>query len=60
MKTEEGNPINRVYPKDSFDLFAGEQLVVVGRYRKAGTAKVIVQGMVGENRQKFDFPGHIG
>ena len=59
IKTEEGNPINRVYPKDSFDLFAGEQLVVVGRYRKSGTAKVIVQGMVGENRQKLDFPATL-
>ena len=56
IKTEEGNPVNRVYPKDSFDLFAGEQLVVVGRYRKSGTAKVIVQGSVGEQPQKFDFP----
>lgn len=55
LKTEEGNPINRVYPKDSFDLFAGEQLVVVGRYRRPGTAKVIVQGSVGESKQKLDF-----
>ena len=36
MRTEEGQPVNRLYPKDSFDLFAGEQLVVVGRYKKAG------------------------
>lgn len=56
LKTEEGNPINRVYPKDSFDLFAGEQLVVVGRYRRPGTAKVVVQGSVGESKQKLDFP----
>ena len=33
--------------------------MVVGRYRKAGTAKVIVQGMVGENRQKLDFPATL-
>ncbi|MFH1265633.1 MAG: VIT domain-containing protein, partial [Planctomycetota bacterium] len=36
VKTEEGKPVNRVYPKGSFDLFAGEQLVVVGRYKKPG------------------------
>ena len=59
IKTAEGDPINRVYPKDSFDLFAGEQLVVVGRYRKSGTAKVIVQGSVGELPQKFDFPATL-
>jgi Ca-activated chloride channel family protein len=51
--------ISRVYPKDSFDLFAGEQLVLVGRYRTAGAAKVIVQGMVGESRQKLDFPATL-
>ena len=56
MKTEEGNPINRVYPKDSFDLFAGEQLVVVGRYKKPGVAKVVVQGTVDGAQQKLDFP----
>jgi Ca-activated chloride channel homolog len=54
-KTEEGPPVNRVYPKDSFDLFAGEQLVVVGRYKKSGTVKVTVQGKVGELPQGLDF-----
>jgi len=56
LKTEDGPPVNRVYPKDSFDLFAGEQLVAVGRYRRPGTAKVIVQGSVGDSLQKLDFP----
>jgi Ca-activated chloride channel homolog len=59
IRSEEGTPINRVYPKDSFDLFAGEQLVVVGRYRKSGVAKVVVQGTVGEATQKFDFPATL-
>jgi Ca-activated chloride channel family protein len=59
LKTEEGKPVNRVYPAGSFDLFAGEQLVVVGRYKKAGTAKVIVQGSVGGKQQKFDFPAEL-
>ena len=58
-KTEEGQPVNRVYPKGSFDLFAGEQLVVVGRYKKPGTAKVIVSGTVGGKQQKFDFPAKL-
>ncbi|MGD0899549.1 MAG: VIT and VWA domain-containing protein [Thermoguttaceae bacterium] len=55
-KAAEGSPVNRVYPKDSIDLFAGEQLVLVGRYRKAGTAKVVVEGKVGDRQEKFDFP----
>ena len=56
---EPGKPISRVYPKGSFDLFAGEQLVVVGRYKKAGAAKVVVRGSVGEEEQKFDFPAKL-
>lgn len=59
LRVEDGSPINRVYPKDSFDLFAGEQLVVVGRYKKSGTAKVVVQGSVGESEQKLDFPATL-
>ena len=51
--------INRVYPKDVVDLFAGEQLVVVGRYRKPGDAKVIITGKVGDKDQKFDFPAKL-
>ena len=56
IKTEEGKPVSRVYPQGSFDLFAGEQLVVVGRYKKFGTAKVVVTGSVGSKKQKLDFP----
>jgi Ca-activated chloride channel family protein len=56
VKPEEGPVVNRVYPKESIDLFAGQQLVVVGRYRKAGAAKVTVTGKIGMTEQKFDFP----
>ncbi|MGA2033914.1 MAG: VIT domain-containing protein [Thermoguttaceae bacterium] len=59
VRTEEGNPVNRIYPKDSFDLFSGEQLVLVGRYRKPGTAKVVVKGSVAGQIEKFDFPATL-
>ncbi|NQU26507.1 MAG: hypothetical protein HQ567_34910, partial [Candidatus Nealsonbacteria bacterium] len=59
VKAEDGKPVNRVYPAGSFDLFAGEQLVVVGRYKKPGTAKVVVSGKVGEKQQQFDFPAKL-
>jgi len=58
-KTEEGKPINRVYPRGSFDLFAGEQLVLVGRFKKSGRAKVVVAGSVGSEKQKLDFPATL-
>jgi Ca-activated chloride channel homolog len=59
LKPEEGSAVNRVYPKDVVDLFAGEQLVIVGRYKKAGAAKVVVTGNVGGQEQKFDFPANL-
>ena len=40
-----------------YDFFShGEQLVMVGRYKKAGSAKVTISGKVGGKEQKFDFP----
>jgi Ca-activated chloride channel homolog len=55
-KPAEGSLVNRVYPKDSVDLFAGEQLVVVGRYKRPGLAKIVVTGAVNGHQQNFDFP----
>ena len=55
-KVETGPSVNRVYPREVPDLFEGEQLVLVGRYKKSGTAKVVVQGKVGKGKLKFDFP----
>jgi hypothetical protein len=54
-----GKPISRVYPKGAFDLFAGEQLVMVGRYRTSGTAKVVVSGSIGDKEQAYDFPAKL-
>jgi Ca-activated chloride channel homolog len=54
-----GQPVNRVYPKDVHTLSAGEQLVIVGRYRKSGDAKVVIKGKVGDKEQKFDFPAKL-
>jgi len=58
-KVEQGAPVNRVFPKDVNDLFEGEQLVVVGRYKKSGLAKVTITGKVGSKKQKFDFPATL-
>ncbi len=55
----DGSAVNRVYPKDSFDLFEGEQLVLVGRYRKPGAAKVTISGKVRGEPKSFDFPADL-
>jgi len=59
VKTEQGSPISRVYPKDAVDLFAGEQLVVAGRYKKNGAAKVTLAGKIDNQERKFDFPANF-
>jgi Ca-activated chloride channel family protein len=56
LKPEEGPPVTRVYPKRLFDLFEGEQLVLVGRYRKSGAAKVTIKGTVAGRVQQYEFP----
>ncbi len=55
-RSQRRSPIDRVYPKGSFDLFAGEQLVIVGRYKKAGPAKVVVEGSVGGTGRRLTSP----
>src|SRR6185312_7385241 len=59
LPTEAGEPVNRLYPKKVFDLFEGDQLVLVGRYKRPGAAKVTVAGNVGGKRQSFDFPAEL-
>ena len=49
-------PINRTYPRQLTDLFQGEQLVYIGRYKHAGTAKVTLTGHVGGEKKTFTFP----
>lgn len=57
ITAEQGPPVwRRTYPAATHDLFAGEQLVLVGRYKKFGAAKIVVSGKVGSEDRKFDFP----
>jgi Ca-activated chloride channel family protein len=51
--------VNRLYPKGPFDLFAGDQVVLVGRYHAAGAAKVTLRGTLGGQEQSFDFPAEL-
>lgn len=57
--TEKGSPVSRVYPKEDFDLYAGDQLVVVGRYKMPGNARVTIRGTVDQKKQSFDFPAKL-
>ncbi|QDT49767.1 von Willebrand factor type A domain protein [Symmachiella dynata] len=48
-------PIARTYPQELNDLFRGEQLIWVGRYRKSGATKVKLTGKVGAEPRSFEF-----
>jgi Ca-activated chloride channel family protein len=45
-----------LYPEPLPDLFAGSQLVLVGRYRAPGSGTIRLQGRVEGRTQRFDYP----
>ena len=54
----EGDAVtDEIYPYPLTDLFAGEQLVVVGRYREGGDVSVLLRGKVNGVDQEFRFDG---
>jgi Ca-activated chloride channel family protein len=53
---ERGSLVNRIYPKDAYDLFAGDQLVLVGRYKQGGAAKITIRGSIDGTKHEFHFP----
>jgi Ca-activated chloride channel family protein len=52
----DGGATSRVYPRQMPDLFRGDQLVLVGRYRKGGAAKITLTGVANGRKQSFSFP----
>jgi len=52
-------PISRTYPRQLTDLFQGEQLVWVGRYKYPGTVKVNLTGSVAGEKRSFTFPATL-
>ena len=59
LDAEDGSPVSRIYPKQLTDLFEGEQLVLVGRYKKTGAAKVKITGRIGGTQHAFDFSARM-
>ncbi len=51
----DGGVTSRLYPRQMPDLFRGDQLVLVGRYRKGGAAKINLTGQAGGKKQAFTF-----
>jgi Ca-activated chloride channel family protein len=51
-----GITVYDLYPNPLPDLFAGSQIVVVGRYREGGTTDVTLSGTVNGQVHSFTFP----
>src|SRR5262245_52062415 len=58
-KTADGPTVSRIYPGGPLDLFAGDQAVIVGRYRTSGAARIAIRGAVSGKEQSFDFPAEL-
>lgn len=50
---------NLVYPSDAIDVFAGEQIVILGRYAKSGDAAIEAKGKLGKEDAQFSFDGSL-
>ena len=48
-----------LYPQPLPDLFAGSQILAVGRYRQGGVADVVLSGVVNGSLQTFRFPEQV-
>ena len=53
----EGVLLEDMYPYPLPDLFAGSQLLVAGRYRQGGRARVTMRGTVNGEEHVFSYPG---
>ena len=52
---DKGSVANRIYPRETHDLFAGDQLVMLGRYKRGGEVRIRVKGRVADESQEFEF-----
>jgi len=53
----EGVQVYDVYPYPLPDLFAGSQLIVVGRYRQGGPAVIDLTGQVNQREARYTYEG---
>ena len=47
--------VDQVYPQRIPDLFAGSQLIMLGRYREGGPAKITLKGMVNQEERSYTY-----
>ena len=56
LKFPEGIRVSKLYPNPLPDLFKGEELVLVGRYKGNGKGAVLLEGTLAGKKMQFEFP----
>lgn len=51
-----GMDVKNIYPRDVKDIFAGSQVLLLGRYKKGGNATIGLTGKVNGSDKSFSFP----
>ncbi len=54
--TYDGVQVAKTYPQEVKDLFAGSQVLLLGRYHGAGNAHVHLTGSINGVKKSYDFP----
>ena len=58
--SEDRKIVNRLYPQELPDLFRGEQLIMVGRYRNPNSVTVELTGLVADKTRSLDLRAELG
>ena len=56
LKFPNGIRVSKLYPNPLPDLFKGEELVLVGRYKGNGKGDVLLEGTLAGKKTQFEFP----
>jgi Ca-activated chloride channel homolog len=59
LDPEAGPIVQQMLPADKFDLFAGDQAFVVGRYRHAGRVQGTLRGEQDGSQRSWEFPAEF-
>ena len=59
QQTEPGSNAYDIYPREIHALYRGEQILVVGRYRNEGPARVVLEGRVGNEASDRTFAFNV-
>jgi len=55
----DGGATSRIYPREMPDLFRGDQLVLVGRYKAGGAARITLTGAAAGRKQSLSYQANF-